>query len=273
MATVNEKMTAIADAIRDKTGGTDALTLDGMATEIPKVYEAGKQVQNDEFWDKYQAGMYVNETTGEVEGNASRAFAGAAWNAKTFYPKHNIHPITAVGLFYYFNEGYSPMDLIARLKECNITLDTSKVSNLAQLFFSAAVSTVPTISTVAITGLIDRLFSGASNLKVIEKLVLRENGTQTFNQVFQNNRSLEEIRIEGTIGGSGFDIHYSTKLSRESLLSILQACKKDNAGVTITLPLKCIDGATNTESYISGDTELSTALSSATAKGYTVNFD
>ena len=40
MATVNEKMTAIADAIRAKTGGTDALTLDGMAEAIAGI-EAG----------------------------------------------------------------------------------------------------------------------------------------------------------------------------------------------------------------------------------------
>lgn len=38
---VNEKMTAIADAIREKTGDTELLTLDDMATEIPRVYESG----------------------------------------------------------------------------------------------------------------------------------------------------------------------------------------------------------------------------------------
>ena len=40
MATVNEKMTAIADAIRAKTGGTEPLTLDGMAEAIAGI-EAG----------------------------------------------------------------------------------------------------------------------------------------------------------------------------------------------------------------------------------------
>lgn len=34
MATVNEKMTALADAVRDKTGDTDKLTLDEMTTAI-----------------------------------------------------------------------------------------------------------------------------------------------------------------------------------------------------------------------------------------------
>lgn len=38
---VNAKMTAIADAIRDKTGGKEKLTLDGICTAIPQVYAAG----------------------------------------------------------------------------------------------------------------------------------------------------------------------------------------------------------------------------------------
>lgn len=39
---VNSKMTAIADAIREKTGGTDLLSLDEMAAGVDETYEAGK---------------------------------------------------------------------------------------------------------------------------------------------------------------------------------------------------------------------------------------
>ena len=51
---VNEKMTAIADAIRERTGGTDALTLDDMARDVLKVYDSGKQAERDKFWEIYQ---------------------------------------------------------------------------------------------------------------------------------------------------------------------------------------------------------------------------
>ena len=40
---VNEKMTAIADAIREKTGGTELLTLDDMATEIANISVSGTE--------------------------------------------------------------------------------------------------------------------------------------------------------------------------------------------------------------------------------------
>lgn len=46
MATVAEKMTAIADAIRAKTGGTEPLTLDGMATAIEGISGGGDGAEN-----------------------------------------------------------------------------------------------------------------------------------------------------------------------------------------------------------------------------------
>ncbi len=45
---VNTKMTAIADEIRAKTGGEELLTLDDMAENITKVYEAGQSSMVDE---------------------------------------------------------------------------------------------------------------------------------------------------------------------------------------------------------------------------------
>ncbi len=82
MATVNEKMTAIADAIRAKTGGTEPLTLDDMAADIPKVFDAGKKAEHDEFWDNYQ---------NHGEGiNPNNAFAYSRWNDKSYNPKYPI---------------------------------------------------------------------------------------------------------------------------------------------------------------------------------------
>ena len=43
MSSVNEKMTAIADAIRNKTGKTDKLTLDQMPIEIDSIGSGGVQ--------------------------------------------------------------------------------------------------------------------------------------------------------------------------------------------------------------------------------------
>ena len=87
---VNEKMTAIADAIRDKTGKTEALGLDAMAESIGDVYEAGQKSEYDLFWDNFQdygnRRMYYG------------AFAG--WNDTIFKPKYPIKCITNTSMFY-----------------------------------------------------------------------------------------------------------------------------------------------------------------------------
>lgn len=46
---VNEKMKAIADAIRGKTGGTDSLTLDAMAAAIASIEAGGGGVETGEM--------------------------------------------------------------------------------------------------------------------------------------------------------------------------------------------------------------------------------
>lgn len=59
---VNEKMTAIADAIRDKTGKTEPLTLDGMASGVNEVYEAGQSSMVDEskIIEKTVSGAFIS---------------------------------------------------------------------------------------------------------------------------------------------------------------------------------------------------------------------
>ena len=55
--TVKEKMTAIADSIRSKTGGEEPLTLDDMASGVNEVYDKGctqgyTQAELD-FWNAF----------------------------------------------------------------------------------------------------------------------------------------------------------------------------------------------------------------------------
>ena len=72
---VNEKMTAIADAIRDKTGRSDLLTLDNMALGIEDVYVTGRENGHAEGynigWDSgYAVGLEGGHEAGVAEGTA-----------------------------------------------------------------------------------------------------------------------------------------------------------------------------------------------------------
>lgn len=70
MATVNEKMTAIADAIRIKTGGTEALTLDEMASDL-------NAIANRTVSDLTASGATVTVPAGNYKTQATKPVATA----------------------------------------------------------------------------------------------------------------------------------------------------------------------------------------------------
>lgn len=72
---VNEKMTAIADAIRAKTGGTGALTLDQMAVEIDGIQGGGGSDGNYSYYNGFH-GLYTKIVTVEANtvSNVQAAF-------------------------------------------------------------------------------------------------------------------------------------------------------------------------------------------------------
>ena len=90
--TVSIKMTALADSIRSKTGGTELLTIDGMTEAIDTVYEAGKTAEWNSLWDDIQdKGNRTNYTS-------SSGFR--SWTDASFRPKYDFKPSgTAANLF------------------------------------------------------------------------------------------------------------------------------------------------------------------------------
>ena len=64
---VQEKMTDIADAIREKTGGTEPLTLDDMAASVPEVYEAGKTAEKEICDAQFFKTSFIGNNTTELK--------------------------------------------------------------------------------------------------------------------------------------------------------------------------------------------------------------
>ena len=160
---VNEKMMALADAIRNKTGETQKLTLDAMAAAVEQVFEGGRQAAREDFWDSYQ--QMGNRT------DYAGAFGGHGWNNELFFPKYAIRPTNAM---YMFRTTKIAGDLEALLQERGITLDFSECTNAVELFSNA-----PDITRVGVVDM--RKVTNASNafaycgVKTIDKVILSEN--------------------------------------------------------------------------------------------------
>lgn len=117
--------------------------------------------------------------------------------------------------------------------------------------------------------LLNNTYSNCRKLEEIE--IIRCNENTTFTSAFISCTGLIKVIFSGT-NTSDIDIHWSTKLSRESILSLLQCLNATVSGIVITLPSMCIDGATDTLALIQGDTELNTAYTNALSMGYTISF-
>ena len=223
---VYEKMTAIADAIRAKTGGTDALTLDGMAEAIPQVYAAGIT----EMWESIQAG-------GKTQ-TYQQKFESWKFERKTFKPIYDVRPTQPVRMFYDIHKADSNeiFDLEEIEREQGIVFDFSQTTNLQHVFNGAEIDVVNVVDArnASATNALYWTFSGVQGdgkefghptVKRINKFIVGEK-TDRFYMTFYCAYDLEHCVLEGEISKNGFSFGQSSKIDKESILSVLN-CLKD----------------------------------------------
>ena len=190
--------------------------------DFDDVYEAGKKAEYDAFWDGMQD--YGNRQ------NYDRAFRN--WSGtKIIKPKHAVITNTLYEIFANCNE-VEEIPTVA-LAQNKTAFDTcynafNNCYKLKSIDFDIANGAVASSAW-------DATFNYCYELKTIKKIVVLE--SQVFKlSTFRSCEALENLTIEGTIGQNGFDIHWSTKLSADSLASVVNALSATTTGLTITLP-------------------------------------
>lgn len=199
-----------------------------VAENVPKVYEAGqeigKQTAYDEFWDTYQ--NYGKRTL------YAYAFGGEGWKNKTFKPKY---PITVVNGKYAFSASY-----MQNWEE--VILDTSNMTDASFMFQTYYGSNLPVIDMrkLSSTYTTQYMFGTCYYLVTIEKLIVSEN-TKYQTSMFTGTKKLENITFEGTIANNGLDLSPCTKLSGESIVSVVEALSDTKSGLAVTLSQTAVD--------------------------------
>lgn len=79
------------------------------------------------------------------------------------------------------------------------------------------------------------------SLQVTEKTV--------FANTFRNCTNLETVIFDGVIGKNGLDLHWSTKLSADSIRSLVATLSPDTAGLTVTLSQAAREAAFTDEEW------------------------
>lgn len=197
--------------------------------DFDEVYEAGKQAEYDAFWDAYQENG--NRT------NYRHAFAGKGWTAEIFKPKYDIRPkVDGSYMMFYFSEISG--DLVQMLEDCDVYLDFSGVNVWAQYTFCQSKITRLGKMDFHNATVLASTFSGTP-LHTIDELVVSK--TTRFDGAFNDCVDLENLTISGTIGQSGLNLQWSTKLSKASIMSVINALSTTTSGLSITLPKTAVD--------------------------------
>jgi hypothetical protein len=225
--------------------------LQTIAENEQRVYEAGKKSEYDRFWDDYQ--QNGNRTA------YATAF-GSCWTEKTFRPKYSMRPTNAYMMFFTnAGGGIEIDDFVAFCEENNIVLDFSECNNC-----NYALGTLHTyhhgVLDFSKAGGISSLFythdGNTRSVETIDEFISSE--TTPYNTTtFQNATNLTNITFSGVIAKGTVDFSKCTKLTHDSLMSIINHLK---SGVSNTLTL----GATNLAKLTDAEKAI------ATTKGWTL---
>lgn len=223
---VNEKMTAIAHEIRAKTGKTEKLTLDAIADSVEQIWQAGAAMGRDALWDAIQDyGRRTNYTAAfnEWEG------------AEAILPKYPVRSYTLYETFRLCSNATSlptvtcaNADGIFNACYCAYT-DCRRVKTIDYDIYNKASGSLAW----------GYAFRNCRELVRIQKLGIQEN--QGFTNTFDGCLALQELRIDGVIGQNGLDLRWSRMLSRESILSVVQALSDTTNGLSVTFSAEAVD--------------------------------
>ena len=238
---VGSDFDSIKDSIVDKgVEVAEGTPTSQYAAKVGEVYEAGKRAQYNEFWDGIFSGR-----------NWQCKFYGSSWNDNTFYPNQDIKPSGYANNLFALCE---ITDLVARLQECGVTLDTSNIDVRSDYMFNYAtkITRVPFLdlrkvgfSTSFTGGVLNSMFNNCTSLVTIDGIQLHDDGSQRLGmEIFTNCKTLENITFYGVIGGAdNINFRWSTKLSKTSITSIINALSSTTSGLTVTLSKTAVDNA------------------------------
>lgn len=200
-----------------------------LINDITEVYEAGKQAQNEAFWEVFTTS---HNLAGKPYVRTNYQWAFSQWQEENFYPTKDITPKTLYGTFQSFNEYKTPMDLRRRLIDCGVKLETQNVESVQAAFYMACISALPALDLRQCT-----IFNGAFNeskIETIEKIILKDDGSQEMMSNTFKTATLKNIAFEGKIG-TNVTFGSCHLLTDESVQSIIDALLPLGEDVTRTI--------------------------------------
>lgn len=243
-------LTALADAFREKTGSSEALTFPAdFVTGVDEVFEAGEKSEYDRFWESYLR----PDEDGMVDG--SYMFAGNGWKTEILKTGSTTHLPTrkykSTMCMFRNNKAVKDMwfwTLSTRSYNTNSNYMFDGCSNLKR-YLNFRYSPLETSAYCT--------FRNCSSLYAFNSFWFDEN-IKTYSEVFKGCTSLRTLPAYKKIDGTGLDFS-DCPLTVDSLVSIIGCLVKQTSGTkTITF------GTTNLSKLTAAQKAV------ATGKGWTL---
>ncbi len=206
-------------------------------TDYNEVYEAGRKSQYDEFWDAFQKNGTLTYYY--------QAFAGYGWSYKNFYPKYDINMRdTAFATFQGFGNGQNGLlNMRERLEECGVKMLCPVGEQMGSTFYGASISEMPELDISKITSL-NNTFGNCYYLHTVA-FKLADNGNAYIqSNAFSNCTALVNLTFtSGVLRIGGLNLSAATKLSKASIISIIEHLSTTASGQGITLSKTAVDKA------------------------------
>lgn len=216
------------------------------AENVPKVFEAGKQAEYDRFWDDFQH-------NGSLD-NYYAAFAGRGWSKNTLHPKYKVVPVdetyatqAAHSLFYHCNRGRNVFTEMIDFRTIAHLFDFSGVINATRMFAESLIDyIVADLSNAIRTDEAFVEYWGAHRthitLTTSEKTIFH---ATTFDAAM---KLTDLIFTDGSIIASSLNVG-SSPLSKESIISIINALSENVTGQTLTLKKSAKEAAFTSDEW------------------------
>lgn len=209
-----------------------------VAENQQKVYEAGKKAEYDAFWDA-------------IQNYGSRVYyqmGFAYWNCEYIRPKYKAVATDKSGLNQTFMYNNSLKKIEAEYFDFSQKpIATSHgYSNYYTFLSCVALEEIEDIG-------IHETYSYYATFQNCKKLhtiaVLRVTENTLFNDAFLYCYNLVNLTIDGVIGQNYFNVKDSTKLSKASITSIINALSTTTSGLTVTLSQTAVNAAFTTDEW------------------------
>ena len=187
----------------------------------------------DAFWDAYFTGLSFNPSSGAWD--CTYAFAGRGWSDGCGKPNRTIQPKQASNMF--------SLSSLSDISDWDI--DFSQSTTFTQMCYSSFITKIGVVDTRGALST-SYAFNAANRLVEIEKVILKDDGTQAADGMFSGCGRLEEVRFEGVIG-KNISFSGSSLLSADSVQSIIDHLKDLTGATAQTLTLHADVGAKLTQ--------------------------